>query len=211
MPATAVLIPTTRPSPSASAPPELPGLSAASVWITFSTRRPAEPELGRQRSPEGGHDAGGHGAGQSHRAADRDDELADAQVVRVAQLGGRQVAGVDTDHGQVGERIRPDHLRAQLAPVREGGADAAAAGDHVGRGQHVAVGRDRDAAAGALGSSATGAPGDGQVRDRWRQPLGDSGHRPGVGVEGVGIGQALRARCSRAVGDPVGDQLELRH
>ena len=43
-PATAVLIPTTRPAPSASAPPELPGLSAASVWITFSTIRVAEPE-----------------------------------------------------------------------------------------------------------------------------------------------------------------------
>ena len=28
---------------SASAPPELPGLSAASVWITFSTRRLARP------------------------------------------------------------------------------------------------------------------------------------------------------------------------
>jgi hypothetical protein len=44
MPATAVLIPTTRLRPSASAPPELPGLSAASVWITFSTRWPAEPD-----------------------------------------------------------------------------------------------------------------------------------------------------------------------
>src|SRR4051794_18903903 len=38
-PATAVLIPTTRPSPFASAPPELPGFSAASVCTTFSTSR----------------------------------------------------------------------------------------------------------------------------------------------------------------------------
>ena len=43
-PATAVLIPTTWPCPSASAPPELPGLRAASVWITFSTIRPAARE-----------------------------------------------------------------------------------------------------------------------------------------------------------------------
>ena len=43
-PATAVLIPTTQPRPSASAPPELPGLSAASVWMTFSTIRPAVRE-----------------------------------------------------------------------------------------------------------------------------------------------------------------------
>jgi hypothetical protein len=34
-------MPTTRAPPSASAPPELPGLSAASVWITLSTTRPA--------------------------------------------------------------------------------------------------------------------------------------------------------------------------
>src|SRR5680860_1217017 len=41
IPATAVLTPTTRPELSASAPPLLPGLSAASVWITSSTTRPA--------------------------------------------------------------------------------------------------------------------------------------------------------------------------
>ena len=40
-PATAVLMPTTCAFASASAPPELPGLSAASVWMTFSTTRPA--------------------------------------------------------------------------------------------------------------------------------------------------------------------------
>ena len=49
-PATAVLIPITRPRPSTSAPPELPGLSAASVWITSSTTRTARPErVGSER------------------------------------------------------------------------------------------------------------------------------------------------------------------
>ena len=43
IPATAVLIPTTRAWLSASAPPELPGLRAASVWITSSIRRTAAP------------------------------------------------------------------------------------------------------------------------------------------------------------------------
>ncbi len=38
-PAIAVLTPTTWPSPSASAPPELPGFNAASVWITSSITR----------------------------------------------------------------------------------------------------------------------------------------------------------------------------
>ena len=40
-PATAVLMPITRPCESASAPPELPGFSAASVWMTSSTIRVA--------------------------------------------------------------------------------------------------------------------------------------------------------------------------
>ena len=40
MPATAVFTPTMRPFPSASTPPELPGFSAASVWMTSSMTRP---------------------------------------------------------------------------------------------------------------------------------------------------------------------------
>jgi hypothetical protein len=39
IPATAVLTPTTFPLPSERAPPEFPGLRAASVWITFSMIR----------------------------------------------------------------------------------------------------------------------------------------------------------------------------
>jgi hypothetical protein len=45
-PATAVLMPTTRAPESASAPPEFPGLSAASVWMTSSISR---PRAGRDR------------------------------------------------------------------------------------------------------------------------------------------------------------------
>jgi len=41
---TAVLIPTTCPRLSTSGPPLLPGLRAASVWMTLSTIRDAEPE-----------------------------------------------------------------------------------------------------------------------------------------------------------------------
>src|SRR4051794_22532734 len=49
-PATAVLMPTTRDEESASAPPELPGLSAASVWMTSSTTRAVRPSrVGRER------------------------------------------------------------------------------------------------------------------------------------------------------------------
>ena len=40
MPMIAVLMPTTSPEAATSGPPELPGLSAASVWITLSINRP---------------------------------------------------------------------------------------------------------------------------------------------------------------------------
>ena len=83
-PATAVLIPTTWPRPSASAPPELPGLSAASVWMTFSTMRPAARER-PERAPERRDDAGRHRAGEAVRVPDGDDELADSELLRVAE------------------------------------------------------------------------------------------------------------------------------
>src|SRR5215217_5984546 len=46
-PMIAVLIPTTLPEASASGPPELPGFIAASVWMTFSIRRPLSPLIER--------------------------------------------------------------------------------------------------------------------------------------------------------------------
>ena len=84
-PATAVLMPTTRPRESASAPPELPGLSAASVWMTFSTSRLRRAVAGRERPAERADDARRHGAGEAERIADRDDELPDLEPGRVAE------------------------------------------------------------------------------------------------------------------------------
>jgi hypothetical protein len=40
MPMIAVLMPTTSPAAVTSGPPEFPGLSAASVWMTLSISRP---------------------------------------------------------------------------------------------------------------------------------------------------------------------------
>ena len=70
---TAVLTPITRPFQSTSGPPELPGLSAASVWITSSMSRPCpRPE----RAPDGADDAGRHGLLEAQRIADGDRQLA---------------------------------------------------------------------------------------------------------------------------------------
>ena len=163
---------------------------------------PGRAGAGGERAAERRDDAGRDGAGQAHRAADRDDQLPHAQLVRVAELGGCQVARVGPDHGEVGERIRADHLGAQLAAVGERGAQPVAAVDDVRGGEHVAVGGDRDAAAGALRPAAAGPARDGEVRDRGRELLGDPGDGSRVGVEGVGVGQALIARACTPLATP---------
>ena len=43
----AVLTPITPPVESSSGPPELPGLSGASVWMMLSSRRPVCPRIDR--------------------------------------------------------------------------------------------------------------------------------------------------------------------
>src|SRR5919198_152480 len=70
-PATAVLTPTTRPLPSASAPPEFPGLRAASVWMTLSTTRPP-PAVERGTAAHAVRDAQVRN-GRSEPVGDRDD------------------------------------------------------------------------------------------------------------------------------------------
>ena len=140
-PATAVLIPTTLPRPSTSAPPELPGLSAASVWMTSSMMRVAPPGAGGQRPAERRHHAGRHRARVAVRVADRDHELADPQRGRVAELGRLQPRRLGPQDREVRQRVGADDRRLQVAAVGERRAYARArARDHVGAGEHEAVG-----------------------------------------------------------------------
>ena len=120
-PATAVLMPTTSPDEIASAPPELPGLRAASVWMTSSMMRTVPAARVGNERPSALHDAGGHAAGQSERVADRDDELTDAQVGRVAELGRGRRWSVGADDGEIRERIGTDDAERRGRPVGERG------------------------------------------------------------------------------------------
>ena len=165
-PATAVLMPTTRPRPSASAPPELPGLSAASVWITLSITRTPRPGPRRQGAAERRDDAGGDRALEPVRVADRDHELADTQLLGVAELRRRQVAVLGADHREVGERVAAGDGEAKLAAVGEPGAAAVAAGDDVGGGEDEAVVGEHDAAAGAGLRRGRGGSGAGRAGSR---------------------------------------------
>ena len=140
MPATAVLIPTTRPRESASAPPELPGLSAASVWMTFSTSRVARP---------------------SRVASERPSALTTPAVTVPANPSGLPIATTSwptrsraaspngaggglaaarPDDRQVGQRIATDDPERELGAVDERGGSPVRARDHVGGRHEIAVG-----------------------------------------------------------------------
>src|ERR1700748_514766 len=84
----AVLTPMTSAFDDTSAPPELPGLSAASVWITSSMVRP-----------------------ETERIADRDQELAAAQCLGVAEPGMAQIArAVGAEQRQIGVGVDAEHM-----------------------------------------------------------------------------------------------------
>ena len=62
---------------------------------------------------------------KAERVADRDDQLADAQPARIAELGkGRRLA-VEAQDGEVGVGIVADQIRREAAPVGEGRLDLA--------------------------------------------------------------------------------------
>ena len=103
------LIPITWPSASISGPPELPGLIAASVWITLRDREAVGGlDLALQRRD----DAAGDGAVEAERVADRDHRVADFDLRGVAQRQRVQLVGggVDFEQGDVGGRVGADHL-----------------------------------------------------------------------------------------------------
>ena len=144
---TAVLMPTTSPCEETSGPPELPGLSAASVWITSSISR---PERARSERPERRDDAGRHRRFEAERIADGDHELAALEQLGIAQRRRRQRhRRVDAHQREIGVGVVADDARGQAAALDGGDVDAGGAADHVAVGQHQPVGRHDDARAGA--------------------------------------------------------------
>jgi len=83
------------PAVSMSAPPELPGLIAASVWMKSSKR--SRPVISSERADN----ARGHRIAEAERIADRQHDVAYLQVFRVAERDRRQVGSVCLEHGDV--------------------------------------------------------------------------------------------------------------
>ena len=73
----------------------------------------------RQRPAERADDAGGHRAGQAERVADRDDELADAQPVGVAEGGRRRPPSRTRSTARSASGIGADHVEPALGAVGE--------------------------------------------------------------------------------------------
>src|SRR5664279_5583373 len=147
MPATAVLTPITCPELSASAPPLFPGLSAASVWITSSTTRPAR--VGRERpsadtmpavtlpaSPSGLPNATTSCPTRSLAASPS------------STGGGTAPRALRTARSDSGSRpITFDHVRADYRPVGESRLSRIGTLDHVCAGQQESIcGQDAGAA-----------------------------------------------------------------
>ena len=119
--AIAVLMPMTSPLMSTSAPPELPGLIAASVWIASMTvsapawRRPSRCRC--HRPVQRADDAGRHRALQAQRRADRHDLARRPRAGGVAELRrGEAGDAVGLDDGDVGRRVGADDLAVAVVP-----------------------------------------------------------------------------------------------
>ena len=119
--AMAELTPTTWPSRLTSGPPELPGLIAASVWTALMYDDSLGRVAGGDRSLQRADDAGGHRGREAERRTDRDDGVADAQRLGLAQGGGLHVLGlVAVEHREVVDRAaaRRRWLRSGCRPGR---------------------------------------------------------------------------------------------
>ena len=80
------LMPTTLPVMSTSAPPLLPGLIAASVWMAgYVVLLPVAVGADVDRAVQRADDAAGDGGVEAERRADRHDALADLEVARTCR------------------------------------------------------------------------------------------------------------------------------
>ena len=101
------LMPISSPWVLTSAPPELPWLIGASVWMKSSKLPSPAPPVARPLAltipivtvwPI------------AERVADRQHDVADAHVVGVAERQGLQVVALDLQHGEIARRVGADDL-----------------------------------------------------------------------------------------------------
>ncbi len=151
----AVLMPITSPCEATSGPPELPGLSAASVWIDVldqaagsGAQRTAERARSRRRSRSIQSRADCRSRPRAGRAA--------APWNRRALPTADCVRRIRTQQREVGVGVFAEQARLDHAAFGIGQAEFARALDHVAVGEDQAVRRENDAGADAAGRAAVG-------------------------------------------------------
>ena len=179
-PATAVLIPITLARPSASAPPEFPGFSAASVCTTFSTTRPARTGSARPSAlttpavTEPVNPIGLPIATTSWPTRRRDASPSSADTKPLPWR--RSTARSDS-------WSRPIDVERDLTPVDERSRAAVDPVDDVRGGEREPVGRDDDGGTRSLDARTADPLTHTEARDRGDQPFRDRGDDGRVRVE----------------------------
>ena len=111
-------MPTTSPRASTSGPPELPWLIAASVWMNWPGLRGSS--LVGVGTIQRTHDAASHGEPEAERIAEGEHGLSGAKLRGVAKRNIGEVAAIDLDDCQIGERVGADKLGRQECGGRSG-------------------------------------------------------------------------------------------
>ena len=207
---TAVLMPTTSPREDTSGPPELPGLSAASVWITSSMSRPL---LERNERPSADTTPVVTVEFEAERIADGDDQLAAFQTFGIAERRRRERHRlVDAQQREIGVGIVTHEPRPQVLSIGGGDIDprrrTECAGD-VAVGEDEAVRRQNDAGAGTAAVLAAilpvlAAAMHGETNHGRADPVDDVDHRTRVRIEQDLIVRGHRRNIGRrdALGAP---------
>ena len=172
--------PITSPREETSGPPELPGLSAASVWITSSISRPVCDRSERpsaETTPAVTVDSKPSGLPIATTSWPRRSFLESPK--RRGRQGHRRI---DAQQREVGVGIVADHARRELAAFGGHQLDARGAADHVAVGQHQPVGRDDDAGAGARAHGVAAVP-DVDPHHGRADAVDHVGDRPRIGIE----------------------------
>ena len=117
------------------------------------------------------------------------------QHARVAEHGGREVAGGDAEHRKVRIRIASKQVRSAFSAVRQGHLDARRAFDDMAVREDEPVGRKDEAGAVRLPlrmSAVTARMSDRDADDRRGHSVNRPGHRFRVVVEQIFVGSAGR-------------------
>jgi hypothetical protein len=139
--AASVGIPITAPSRSTSAPPELPGLIAALVWMTDGSTTPLPSRTVRPTAETIVGDA----RPQPERVADREREVADLDLGRVGECRRARLRVAQPDHGEVVLGVGAHERGALLRAARKRDLELLRVADDVSVRDDVAVSVEDDA------------------------------------------------------------------